>query len=148
MKDSTTVRIAISLTVDQLENGNTKTGLTSRYLKDIYDQEKDFITKKITNKIFINHSSFIQPQEDKAPMIMVGPGTGVVPYIGFMEEREVRLQRDQSLTLGEAYLFFGCRKSTSDFIYKDQIKYFEEKKIVDKVFYAFSREHSHKKVYV
>ena len=57
------------------------------------------------------------PEEDSTPMIMVGPGTGVMPFIGFMQEREVKLSKDSNLNLGEAYLFFGCKKSTSDFIY-------------------------------
>ena len=53
-------------------------------------------------------------------MIMVGPGTGVVPFIGFMEDRNISI-KDHKKQLAPAYLFFGCRKSDSDYIYKDDI---------------------------
>lgn len=59
------------------------------------------------------------PKDTKTPYIMVGPGTGVVPFIGFMQER--RILKEQGKELGEAYLYFGCRKSDSDYIYRDEI---------------------------
>ena len=80
---------------------------------------KDFKSNRITNKIFIKDSTFLLPAKDELPMIMVGPGTGVVPFIGFMEEKEARLKSNPSLSFGNAYLFFGCRYSNSDFIYKE-----------------------------
>ena len=57
------------------------------------------------------------PTDLTTPIIMVGPGTGVVPFIGFLQEREVIISQDSNIKLGEAYLYFGCKKSTSDFIY-------------------------------
>ena len=56
---------------------------------------------------------FEMPKEPETPMIMVGPGTGVVPFIGFLEE--IR----QKNTNVEAHLYFGCRRPESDFIFKD-----------------------------
>ena len=49
--------------------------------------------------------------------------------------------------MGEAHLFFGCRKSTSDFIYQDDMAHFRTNKIVTDVITAFSREGA-SKVYV
>ena len=107
------------MTYDKLYDGSTKTGLTSFYIENIYNSVKDFKSNRITNKIFIKDSTFLLPAKDELPMIMVGPGTGVVPFIGFMEEKEARLKSNPSLSFGNAYLFFGCRYSNSDFIYKE-----------------------------
>jgi sulfite reductase (NADPH) flavoprotein alpha-component len=50
------------------------------------------------------------PEEDH-PIIMVGPGTGVAPFIAFAEEREVKKSQ------AEAWLYFGCRSYKADYIY-------------------------------
>lgn len=80
------------------------------------------------------------PTDSKTSYIMVGPGTGVVPFIGFLDEREIMKQRDPSLELGDAYLFFGCRKRASDFIYQDEIAQHKTKHNLTDAFFAFSRE--------
>lgn len=78
------VKIAISLTRDVLESGQLKMGLTSKFINDIYESVKVFEKTRVTNKIFIKDSLFKMPTDPDIPMIMVGPGTGVVPFIGFM----------------------------------------------------------------
>ena len=66
-------------------------------------------------------------------MIMIGPGTGIVPYIGFMEQRE---QLGQN---GPSYLYFGCRKPDSDYIFKDKMEGAVEKGVLSELNVAFSR---------
>ena len=41
-----------------------------------------------TTMCFVKDSSFVMPTTHDVPIFMVGPGTGVVPFIGFMQERE------------------------------------------------------------
>lgn len=51
---------------------------------------------------------------------MVGPGTGIVPFIGFLEERRHIAMTDKNdQKYGTAHLYFGCRRPESDFIFKD-----------------------------
>jgi sulfite reductase alpha subunit-like flavoprotein len=45
---------------------------------------------------------------------MIGPGTGVVPFIGFIEE----MTEDSE---NQNHLFFGCRDASKDFIFSDII---------------------------
>ena len=52
------------------------------------------------------------------------------------------------MRLGNAYLFFGCRKQCSDFIYRDEIAKYRGNHILEDAFIAFSRDDSSKKEYV
>jgi len=58
------------------------------------------------------------------------------------------LTENADTKFGEAYMFFGCRKSTSDFIYHDEIAKYKAAHYLDDVFIAFSREDASKRTYV
>ena len=87
------------------------------------------------------------PNAVNIPMIMVGPGTGVVPFIGFIEQRLELLAQQQDedeeedllSKLGDTKLYFGCRRPTSDYIFKDILNKGVEKKILSNLNVAFSR---------
>lgn len=75
-----------------------------------------------------------------ASLIMVGPGTGVAPFRGFMEEREACGHT------GKNWLFFGEWTRSHEFFYEEEWKRWENKGIL-KLDTAFSRDQAHK-VYV
>merc|ERR1719221_1139170 len=83
-------------------------------------------------------SSFRLPS-DGVPIIMVGPGTGVAPMRGFIQDR-VADGRNENV------LFFGCRDE-SDYIYRDELEAWEKDKCL-KLFVAFSRRRGTPKIYV
>ena len=76
------------------------------------------------------------PEDPQRPLIMIGPGTGLAPFRGFLQERAARKAKGESL--GDAMLFFGCRHPEQDFIYADQLKGWAADGIVD-LHTAFSR---------
>ena len=93
-------------------------------------------------KIFlIPNKLFKLPDDHKKPIIMIGPGTGVAPFLSFIQERK-HLKSD-----GKNWLFFGAQTKKNDFIYEDQILNFYKNKILNNLDTAFSRD-QYKKVYV
>jgi NADPH-ferrihemoprotein reductase len=68
--------------------------------------------------VHVRHSNFKLPSDPTKPIIMIGPGTGAAPFRGFVHER--RKQVENGETVGKTIMFFGCRKSTEDFIYEKE----------------------------
>ena len=81
--------------------------------------------------------------QTNTPIICVGPGTGVVPYIGFLQDREV--ERKQGQERAPAYLFFGCRRKDVDYIYRQDLEEWERSGVLTKLNLALSREPTQRK---
>ena len=83
-------------------------------------------------------STFRYPSEKpETPVVMVGPGTGVAPMIGFLEEREALMRAGKNL--GKAVLFFGCR-GRADFIFKERLEQWVASGVLTTLHVAMSRE--------
>jgi cytochrome P450 / NADPH-cytochrome P450 reductase len=88
---------------------------------------------------------FRPPENPHLPMIMIGPGTGVAPFRGFLLER-AELKK-QGAPIAASLLFFGCRDPMQDFLYEDEMRAFEAGGVT-KLVCAFSREPGKPKTYV
>ncbi|MEJ8545855.1 hypothetical protein Q3F21_11200 [Brevibacillus borstelensis] len=75
---------------------------------------------------------------------MVGPGTGVAPFRGFLQARAAL--KKEGVPLGEAHLYFGCGND-ADYLYREELDEFERDGIA-RVHIAFSRAPGMSKVYV
>ena len=92
--------------------------------------------------VFIQPShGFTVPADPAAPMIMVGPGTGIAPFVAFLQEREA------TGASGDNWLFFGDQKSETDFLYQSQLEDYQKSGLLKKLDTAFSRDQEHK-IYV
>ncbi len=78
---------------------------------------------------------FRPPADPTVPMIMIGAGTGLAPFRGFLEERAQ--QKAGGATLAPSLLFFGCR-TPADQLYADELDAFAETADL-RVHTAFSR---------
>jgi NADPH-ferrihemoprotein reductase len=68
--------------------------------------------------VHVRHSNFKLPSDPSKPVILIGPGTGVAPFRGFVQERAH--QAMAGVEVGPTVLFFGCRKSQEDFLYRSE----------------------------
>ena len=88
--------------------------------------------------VFVRQPSiaFRPPENPHIPMIMIGAGTGVAPFRGFLQERAA--QRAQGAPVAESLLFFGCRRPDSDLLYAEELASYQRQGLV-RVENAFSR---------
>ena len=92
-------------------------------------------------RYFIRHTAFKLPRDDQVPIVMIGPGLGIAPFRGFIEDRLHRA--DVSISLhckGENnHLYFGCRSSDKDYYFEHELKsYARDGRLTLRV--AFSRQ--------
>ena len=81
-------------------------------------------------------AGFRLPDDPAVPIIMIGPGTGLAPFRGFLQQRAA--SKAGGATLGPAMLFFGCRHPEQDYLYADEMKAHAAGGITE-LYTAFSR---------
>ncbi|MES2676193.1 MAG: bifunctional nitrate reductase/sulfite reductase flavoprotein subunit alpha [Pseudomonadota bacterium] len=92
--------------------------------------------------IYIQTNKYFRvPQDGKLPVIMIGPGTGVAPFRGFLQERRARGDT------GKNWLFFGEQHAATDFYYRDELHEFQQQGVLNELSLAFSRDQQ-EKIYV
>ncbi|MCY8670599.1 assimilatory sulfite reductase (NADPH) flavoprotein subunit [Bacillus haynesii] len=95
-----------------------------------------------TLPVFIQpNKNFKLPENPEAPIIMVGPGTGVAPFRSFMQERE------ETGAPGKSWMFFGDQHFVTDFLYQTEWQKWLNDGVLTKMDVAFSRD-TEEKVYV
>lgn len=102
----------------------------------------DRLAENATISVYIDaNKNFKLPADDDAPIIMIGPGTGVAPFRSFMQEREERGAR------GPNWLFFGDQHFLTDFLYQTEWLAWRKSGLLTHLDVAFSRDQA-EKIYV
>ncbi|MET9448480.1 molybdopterin-dependent oxidoreductase [Streptomyces cinerochromogenes] len=128
------VRLTVSVVRYTNDLGRDRKGVCSTYLADCADDGPV--------QVFVQRSPHFRPPADPAtPMIMVGPGTGVAPFIGFLEDRQARGHT------GRNWLFFGEQRRATDFYHREELEAYRASGHLDRLDLAFSRDQRNK-VYV
>jgi len=92
--------------------------------------------------VFVHSSpSFKIPKDPNAPMVMVGPGTGIAPFRAFLEERHA------IGATGRNWLLFGDQRAATDFLYREQLEGWLKDGFLTRLDIAFSRDQA-EKIYV
>jgi sulfite reductase alpha subunit-like flavoprotein len=125
-------------------NGRPRGGVCSPFLADAdirADVDVD-VAAGTPVPVFVQRAPHFRPPADPAtPMVMVGPGTGVAPFVGFLQERRA---------LGHPapnWLFFGEQHRATDFYYEEELTELLDGGTLARLDTAFSRD-QRAKVYV
>ncbi|BAY16426.1 putative sulfite reductase [Anabaenopsis circularis NIES-21] len=123
------IQITVGVLQITTDAGKVRQGLCSNYLAGLEPGTKV--------RIDVRTSTFRPPSDPEAIMLMVGPGTGVSPLIGFLQYRQALWQQGQPLA--NAALFFGCRNQ-HDFLYQEQLQTWHNQGVLSELNVAFSRQ--------
>lgn len=128
--------VSLTVSVVRYENlaGRPRQGVCSPFLADAAPGTEV--------PVHVQRSPHFRPPADPAtPMVMVGPGTGVAPFVGFLEERRARGHRAPN------WLFFGEQHRATDFYYQDDLTALQADGTLARLDTAFSRD-QRVKIYV
>jgi sulfite reductase (NADPH) flavoprotein alpha-component len=91
-------------------------------------------------KVFLrSNPHFRLPTDNERPVIMIGPGTGVAPFRGFLQEREAIGAG------GRNWLVFGHRNYTHDFLYQLELQDWLKGGLLTRLDVTFSRDQPEKR---
>jgi sulfite reductase (NADPH) flavoprotein alpha-component len=128
----------VALTVDAVRytlGNRRRLGVASTFLTERVAPGAKF-------KAYIQKAqSFALPRDPAAPMIMIGPGTGIAPFRAFLQERLV------AKAPGRNWLFFGHQRRDCDFFYKDELVGMNTAGFLTRLSLAWSRD-GVRKIYV
>ncbi|GGQ83810.1 bifunctional nitrate reductase/sulfite reductase flavoprotein subunit alpha [Streptomyces asoensis] len=128
--------VSLTVSVVRYENlaGRPRQGVCSPFLADAAPGTEVAVQ--------VQRAPHFRPPADPAtPMVMVGPGTGVAPFVGFLQERRARGHRAPN------WLFFGEQHRATDFYYEQELAALQEDGTLARLDTAFSRD-QRAKVYV
>ncbi len=130
----TEVQLTVSVVRYRGRRGRQRGGVCSTFLADCADAAPV--------PVFLQRSPhFRPPKEAETPMIMVGPGTGIAPFRGFLQERRALGHT------GRNWLFFGDQKRSENFYYRDDLEDMGRDGFLSRLDLAFSRDQADR-VYV
>lgn len=85
--------------------------------------------------VFVHRNpNFRLPATGDTPVIMVGPGTGIAPFRAFLAERRATGAK------GRNWLFFGDQKSSTDFLYREELEDLQRDGTLTRLDLAWSRD--------
>jgi len=128
----------LSLTVDCVRyvvGKRKRLGLASTFLAERINPGDEL-------KVYVQKAhGFALPRDQKTPIIMIGPGTGIAPFRAFL------LDRRATGATGKNWLFFGHQRSDCDFFYADELNAMKTSGLLTRLSLAWSRDGA-KKFYV
>ncbi|PNH07830.1 NADPH--cytochrome P450 reductase 1 [Tetrabaena socialis] len=124
------IHVTCAVVRDAMPTGRVHEGIASTWLKRH--------GSGAAVPVFVRHSHFRLPKSPATPVVMVGPGTGLAPFRGFLQERAALAA--SGAQLGPAHLFFGCRSRHTDYIYQQELEGHVAAGVLSDLHVAYSRD--------
>ena len=109
----------------------------------LFDKLSQFPSNNQTLSLYLrNAQTFRLPDDVSKPVILVGPGTGIAPLVGFLRHRRLQVENQQQILsdFGKSWLFFGCRYSECDQLYERELSELVKFGVLSHLYVCFSRE--------
>ncbi|MEV7470775.1 bifunctional nitrate reductase/sulfite reductase flavoprotein subunit alpha [Streptomyces kronopolitis] len=134
LTDPALLRLTVCVVRFENRRGRPRKGVASTFLADAGPDSPV--------PVFVRRTERFRPPADPAtPMVMVGPGTGVAPFLGFLAERRARGHRAPN------WLFFGEQHRAGDFYHEEALGALCREGLLTRLDTAFSRD-QRAKIYV
>ncbi|MYV39957.1 cytochrome P450 [Streptomyces sp. SID1328] len=113
------VRLTVGLLEGPALSGNGQyRGLCSSYIAGLKPGDVFY------GYVRVPSPTFAPPADPTTPLILIGPGTGIAPLRGFLEERA--WQHENGTQVGLSQVFVGCRHPEHDHFYRQEMQAWEQ----------------------
>jgi sulfite reductase (NADPH) flavoprotein alpha-component len=86
-------------------------------------------------RVYVQKShDFALPANPDAPVVMIGPGTGIAPFRAFLQERRA------TGAPGHNWLFYGHQHQATDFFYREELQAMRSEGVLTRLSLAWSRD--------
>uniref|UniRef100_T1IV07 Nitric oxide synthase n=1 Tax=Strigamia maritima TaxID=126957 RepID=T1IV07_STRMM len=137
------IHLTVGVVITSSKDGtHSNSGLCSNFLNDL----------PMGSKIpyFVRQAAhFHLPTNPSTPVMMIGAGTGVAPFRGFWQQRQIEKQKSNGKRVfGELMLYFGCRHPAADHLFYDETQLLFQRGVLSSIESAYSRWNTSHKIYV
>lgn len=108
------------------------TSMTSLSLNEVRWQKVPIYLRK--------NATFRFPESLNVPIIMIGPGSGIAPFLSYLQWRREAILQSSKADISETWLFTGCRHHHLDFLYEEELNQLLKQGALSKLIVSFSRD--------
>ena len=139
----TRIVVGISRLPAQSSSDAPRYGVASRYVLDLIEGRAG---QRLAVTLRRSTRFVLSPEVQHGPLLLVAAGTGITPFLAFLEDRRARLQQGESVR--DCFLYYGCQNKTQSSWFDEELRTYLESGALTGLYYAFSREPTEKKQYV